>query len=147
MIPSLTTRIDINVGYSCNLKCRFCYYINDVSCRKKNKDLTTIECKKLIRDHFKKGMQVLEFTGGEPTIRNDLFELVRYAQEVGFTHISIITNGLRLADHSFANSLVTQGVNDFLLSLHGSTPRYTTSSLQSQEAINASWMPSVIYSP
>lgn len=121
--PPLTKRIDLNVGYSCNLRCRFCYYINDVRARNKNKDLSTEECKRLIQYHYRCGMKVLEFTGGEPTIRKDLFELVRYAQEVGFSNISIITNGIHLANMGYARELVQSGISDFLFSLHGSSAK------------------------
>jgi MoaA/NifB/PqqE/SkfB family radical SAM enzyme len=119
--PSLTKRIDLNLGYSCNIKCRFCYYINDVMMRKKDKDLSTEQCKKLIEYYYRQGMRVLEFTGGEPTIRRDLLGLVGYARKTGFANISIITNGIRLADRYYAHDLVQAGVNDFLFSLHGST--------------------------
>jgi MoaA/NifB/PqqE/SkfB family radical SAM enzyme len=122
-IPTLTTRIDLNVGYSCNMKCRFCYYLNDVKARNRDKDLSTKECKRLIRYYRRRGMEVLEFTGGEPTIRPDLFELAEFAGKAGFRSLSIITNGVRLADVDYARRLVDSGVNDFLFSLHGSEPR------------------------
>jgi MoaA/NifB/PqqE/SkfB family radical SAM enzyme len=120
--PPLTKRIDLNVGYSCNIRCRFCYYINDVRARNKDKDLSTQECKRLIDYHFRCGMKVLEFTGGEPTIRNDLLELIIYARSVGFSKISIITNGIRLAKINYAREIVGAGVGDFLFSIHGSSP-------------------------
>lgn len=122
MIPSLTKRIDLNVGYSCNIKCRFCYYINDVKARNRDKDLSTQECKRLIRYYRRRNMEVLEFTGGEPTIRPDLFELAAYAKKIGFPGVSIITNGIRLADIDYARQLLDSGVTDYLFSLHGSGP-------------------------
>jgi MoaA/NifB/PqqE/SkfB family radical SAM enzyme len=119
--PPLTKRIDLNVGYSCNIRCRFCYYINDVKARNKDKDLTTEECKKLISYHWKSGMKILEFTGGEPTIRKDLIELILYAKKIGFSYLSMITNGIRLADKNYARNVIDSGISDFLFSLHGST--------------------------
>jgi len=109
------------MGYSCNLRCRFCYYFKDLKLRNRNRDLTTEECKRRIRHYHRCNMKVLEFTGGEPTIRGDLFELARYARESGFSKISIITNGIRLADFNYARELVNSGIGDFLLSLHGSS--------------------------
>ncbi|MCU0666198.1 MAG: radical SAM protein [Candidatus Omnitrophica bacterium] len=119
--PKLTKRIDINTGYSCNLKCSFCYYLNDVKSKNKNKDLSTLRCKNLISYYAAKKMQVLEFTGGEPTIRKDFLELVSFARDKGFKKISLITNGILLSDRSFARRLVENKVEDFLFSLHGST--------------------------
>jgi len=120
--PPLTKRIDLNVGYSCNLRCRFCYYIQDIKNLKKGKYLSIQECKKLIQFYHNHNMKILEFTGGEPTIREDFFELVNYACEnMKFSDISLITNGVRLANKSYAKELVQLGVKDFLFSLHGST--------------------------
>jgi MoaA/NifB/PqqE/SkfB family radical SAM enzyme len=67
------------------------------------------------------GAMEVEFTGGEPTIRNDLAELAGYARQLGFVNISVITNGLRLASARYLDSLVQAGVNDFLFSVHGHT--------------------------
>lgn len=119
-LPSLTKRIDLNVGYSCNLKCRFCYYARDVKAPGCRRDLTTEECKTLMRAHRRWGMEVLDFTGGEPTVRPDLFSLVRYAKDIGFRQVSVISNGVLLADRTYARELTEAGVDDFLLSLHGS---------------------------
>ncbi len=119
--PPLTRRIDLNVGYSCNIKCSFCYYLTDVKARDRDKDLTTEQCRTLIRRHYAEGLRVLEFTGGEPTIRRDLFDLVRFAKETGFPRVSVITNGLRLSDKEYARGLAAAGVEDFLFSVHGST--------------------------
>lgn len=122
-VPPITKRIDLNMGYRCNLRCRFCYYLKRIK-KSKYSDLTTEECKSLIKFYFHRGMRTLEFTGGEPTIRKDLFKLVRYAQdEVGFPRLSIITNGIRLADIKYSKNLVRMGVKDFLFSLHGSSAK------------------------
>jgi MoaA/NifB/PqqE/SkfB family radical SAM enzyme len=105
------------------MKCRFCYYINDVRARNRDKDLTTGECRRLIRHYRRLAMETVEFTGGEPTIRKDIFELADFARREGFKKISVITNGVRLADPDYAARLVDSGINDFLFSLHGSTSR------------------------
>ena len=115
----LTSRVDINVGYSCNERCKFCYYIQTVKDRGKEKDLPTEEIKERIAYIRNQGIETLEFTGGEPTIRNDLIELVRYAKSLGFQSISMITNGLRLARPEYAKACVEAGIDDYLLSIHG----------------------------
>ncbi len=115
----ITSRVDINVGYSCNERCKFCYYIQTVKDREKEKDLSTEEIKKQIRHIHGKGIRILEFTGGEPTIRKDLLELVAYAKDLGFESISMISNALRLADPNYAKACVEAGVDDFLISIHG----------------------------
>jgi MoaA/NifB/PqqE/SkfB family radical SAM enzyme len=118
----LTSRVDINVGYSCNERCKFCYYIQTIKDREKEKDLTTDECKARIKFIRSKGIETLEFTGGEPTIRNDLIELITYAKSLGFKSISMITNAIRVAQPAYAKSLIDAGVDDFLISIHGHEP-------------------------
>jgi MoaA/NifB/PqqE/SkfB family radical SAM enzyme len=115
----LTSRVDINVGYSCNERCKFCYYIQTVADRKKEKDLPTEEVKKRIAYIRGQGIDVLDFTGGEPTIRPDLLDLIRYAKSLGFTSLSMITNGVRMADPAYTKACVEAGIDDFLLSIHG----------------------------
>ncbi len=118
----ITRRIDLNMGHSCNMKCHFCYYQKDVAARNRDKDLTTEECKSILREHRRWGMEVLDFTGGEPTIRRDLAELVDYAgSTLGFRLVSIITNGVRLSDRGLLEELVNAGLGEFLFSLQGST--------------------------
>lgn len=118
----LTSRVDINVGYSCNERCKFCYYIQTVNDREKEKDLPTDEVKKQIAYIRNKGIEVLDFTGGEPTIRKDLIELIQYAKSLGFKSLSMITNGIRMAQPDYTKACVEAGIDDFLLSIHGNEP-------------------------
>ena len=70
-----------NSTKTCNLKCMHCYMQSDA---KKYKDeLTTEEAKKFIDDLADFHVPVLLFSGGEPLIRPDFFELAAYAQEKG----------------------------------------------------------------
>ncbi len=117
----LTKRIDINVGTPCNANCRFCYYRQSI--REKEPGLSTDEVKKLLRFARKRGMKIAEFTGGEPSIRKDIIDLVYYAKEIGFESVSMITNGIVLPSGDFVKKLVAACVNDFLFSIHGSNSK------------------------
>lgn len=78
-------RIDLMVSamtkegrWNCNQKCLHCY-----ACGQKQADvneLSTNEWKKIIDKCKKIGIPQLTFTGGEPTIRTDLVELIKYSQ-------------------------------------------------------------------
>jgi len=118
----ITKRIDLNVGAWCNLRCTFCYYKEKLSDSSSKNNLTTKKAKRLIDLYKKSGMEVLEFTGGEPTIREDIFELISYAKKAGFKKISMITNGLTLSSMDFASKITGAGASDFLFSIHGPTP-------------------------
>lgn len=68
------------------------------------------------------GIETLEMTGGEVTLREDLFALIAYAKQVArFPHISIITNGSRLCEALYAQRIVRAGVDEIIVSLHGHT--------------------------
>jgi len=65
----------------------------------------------------------LQFSGGEPTIRNDLIDFVRKAKELGFRHVEINTNGLRLAQSvDYCRELKEAGVSTVYLQFDGLTP-------------------------
>jgi MoaA/NifB/PqqE/SkfB family radical SAM enzyme len=116
----LSQRGEIRLGFRCNARCGFCYY-QDLLDNPKDKEPTTAQLKRQLQVLRDCGASEVEFTGGEPTIRNDLGELTRFAKALGFVNVSVITNGLRLGNAKYARSLVTAGVNDFLFSIHGHT--------------------------
>ena len=64
--------------WNCNQKCMHCYAANQEY--SETKELTTEEWKKVIDICRKNCIPQLTFTGGEPTIREDLVELVDYAK-------------------------------------------------------------------
>jgi pyruvate-formate lyase-activating enzyme len=120
MTPSLSQRGDVRLGYRCNARCGFCYYQDSLD-TPVEKEPTTAQLRRQLEVLRGSGATEVEFTGGEPTIRSDLVELVRYAASLGFVNISMITNGLRLAKPAFADAVIDAGVNDFLFSIHGHT--------------------------
>jgi uncharacterized radical SAM superfamily Fe-S cluster-containing enzyme len=62
----------------------------------------------------------LQFSGGEPTLRDDLPDLVRRAKELGFEHIEVNTNGLRISNNGeYLKSLMRAGVDTFYLQFDG----------------------------
>ncbi len=114
----ITPRIDINVGHACNIRCEFCYYIKTYN-NKLSEDLTTEEIKRLLVQARKRGKFMVDFTGGEPTMRPDLPELVRFAGDIGFSRICTITNGLMMSRKEYLQKLKDAGLNDILFSVHG----------------------------
>ncbi len=79
-----------NIGRRCNLKCVHCY---SQSKNIEYKDeLTTDEAKRMLDDLADFGSPVILFSGGEPLLRKDLFELIAHAKEKGLRAV-ISTNG------------------------------------------------------
>ena len=84
-----------NITSQCNLKCRHCY-IEATESAKEN-EMTTEEGKAFIDDLAEMKVPVLMFSGGEPLVRPDLFELAAYAVEKGL-RIVLSTNGTLIDD-------------------------------------------------
>ena len=81
--------------------------------------MSTAEVKVIIdRIYDEEHCQTLSFTGGEPTLREDLPELVAYAQGKGL-RVNLITNGFRCADPDYVQSLADAGLDSAQLSLEG----------------------------
>ena len=70
------------VTYRCNLKCKYCDRWRTAA-RMFEAELTTKEAKKMIDEAYDLGVGVMIFTGGEPLLRKDIFELAKYAKNKG----------------------------------------------------------------
>jgi radical SAM protein with 4Fe4S-binding SPASM domain len=79
-----------NMTRTCNLKCIHCYA--DSENKKYDGELTTQEAKIFIQDLVDFKVPVLLFSGGEPLIREDIFELAQFARELGLRTV-ISSNG------------------------------------------------------
>ncbi|MFX1437574.1 MAG: radical SAM protein, partial [Promethearchaeota archaeon] len=64
------------VSYNCQCNCIHCSAGKHF--RKDQKELTTEEAKKLIDEAQNLGVSIITFTGGEPLLREDIFELISY---------------------------------------------------------------------
>lgn len=64
----------------------------------------------------------LQLTGGEPTVRKDVVDIVKIAKELGFTDITMSTNGVVLAeDPTLARRLAGAGLSEVSLQFDGTT--------------------------
>ena len=104
-----------NMTRRCNLKCIHCYS-SSRNIRYRN-ELTTDEGKKLISDLAAFGSPVILFSGGEPLMREDLPELVKFAVERGIRAV-ISTNGTLLTKKT-AEILKKTGISYAGVSLDG----------------------------
>lgn len=113
----ITKRFVLHVGYSCNLRCRFCYYRESLE-KGDVKDLALSEIKSRLRIARKLKKEEVDLSGGEATIRKDLPEIIQYAKSIGYQTVCIITNGFRMSDLEYCKELKDAGLNDVLFSLH-----------------------------
>ena len=104
-----------NSTRTCNLKCRHCYMDSDA--KKYSDELTTDEAKKFIDDLADFKVPVLLFSGGEPLMRPDFFELAEYAAEKK-VRPTLSTNGT-LITREVAEKIKSIGVGYVGISLDG----------------------------
>jgi radical SAM protein with 4Fe4S-binding SPASM domain len=106
-------RMDLALTYSCNNNCYFCY----TGGPQKVKELTTADWKKAITKLWQSGVPQIVFTGGEPTLRTDLAELIEHAREFV---TGLVTNGRQLA--SLAPRLYDASLDYVQVSLESHLP-------------------------
>lgn len=104
-----------NITHLCNLKCVHCY--NDSGANRGISEVTTAEAKHVLDDLAKFGVPSVLFSGGEPLIRPDLFELLAYAAEKGLRTV-ISTNGT-LITSEMAKKIKERQVSYVGISLDG----------------------------
>ena len=104
-----------NITRACNLKCVHCY--NDSGTCKADDELSTKEAKVVLDDLAEFGVPSVLFSGGEPLMRPDLFELIGYAGEQGVRTV-ISTNGT-LITTDVAKKIRQHGVSYVGISLDG----------------------------
>ncbi len=114
-IPRL---ISWNMTFACNLRCPHCYI--DADERAGKSELSTEEGKALIDQIVEVSKPILILSGGEPLLRDDVFELARYATEKGLI-VAMGTNGTLITD-SVAKELKSSGVKAVAVSIDSAVP-------------------------
>jgi AdoMet-dependent heme synthase len=117
----LDNKLPYKVGWQitgkCNLKCKQCYA--DAREEKFENELSNTEAKKLISDLIEMGAISMVFTGGEPLIREDVFDLITFATRRGMD-IKVATNATLLTP-LLADKLKDAGVKTVHVSIDGSS--------------------------
>ena len=106
------------VTYRCQLHCAHCsaaYHLNN-----KLKELSTEEAKRLIDESERFGVTIIAFTGGEPLIRPDIYELIAHVDQNKALPL-LFTNGLLLTDEN-VKKLADAGLYSLFVSLDSPIP-------------------------
>ncbi|UCE15671.1 MAG: radical SAM protein [Candidatus Bathyarchaeota archaeon] len=106
-----------NYTNACNLKCKHCYQNAD---KHSLGELSTIQRKEIIDQLDQENVVTVAFSGGEPLMRNDFFEIARYAAKKGI-YVSMASNGTMIT-RSVATRLKEVGVGYVDVSLDGAKP-------------------------
>ena len=118
---SHTAISNIDLTNRCNLKCPVCFanaaaagYVFEPSFEQ------IVDMMKMLRANKPVPTPAVQFSGGEPTIRDDFIDIVKKAKELGFTQIQMATNGIKLAQNpDLARDLNKYGMNTVYLQFDG----------------------------
>jgi radical SAM protein with 4Fe4S-binding SPASM domain len=102
--------------YGCNLRCVHCY---NPTHRALPHELTTSEICALLNQIADLGVLTVTFTGGEPSVRPDIGDILRHARRQGLM-IHVMTNATRMTP-SFTHILREVGVSQIDVSIYGAT--------------------------
>lgn len=108
-------RLDLKVGYTCINDCLFCV----VADKRPFSNKSTDQIKEELKNSLDEGIREVVFTGGEVTIRDDIFEIVSYAKKLGYVNIQIQTNGRKFSSFDFTKKMVVTGMTEFAPAIHG----------------------------
>lgn len=112
--PIVLEEIDLYVTMKCNLQCDFC----SVSANEHEaQELPLDRLLQVIAEAARLGLKELHFSGGEPTLRDDLEDMLAFANELGL-HTRIITNGFKLP-RARLQGLIDRGLRDIMISIDG----------------------------
>jgi pyrroloquinoline quinone biosynthesis protein E len=104
--------------HRCPLQCPYC--ANPLELHRVSAELDTATWQRVLEEAAALGVLQLHFTGGEPTSRKDLVELVGIAAKVGL-YSNLITSAVRL-DQSLLDRLVQAGLDHVQISFQDSEP-------------------------
>jgi len=113
-VPGAPFQVVWDVTYVCNLKCKHCY---STAGKRLEDELTTDEAFEAIDKFDRFGVTSIAFSGGEPLVRKDFFELTKYADEKGI-YVAVATNGTLITEE-MAEKMKNSGIKYVQISLDG----------------------------
>jgi AdoMet-dependent heme synthase len=110
-LPNIPSEIMLEVTNRCNLNCEFCFNKIYIPQERKNETLSTSDIKYIIDKIKKSKVQIVRFTGGEPLLRDDIFELMDYAHQKGLrvwlnTNATLITRPIAQKIAKYAENVL-----------------------------------------
>lgn len=134
---SQTLLSNLMVTNRCNLRCSYCFmnagaagYVYEPSLEQLK------EMMKQVREEKPVPNKAIQITGGEPTMRDDLIDIIKIAEDLGFTHIQLNTNGIKLAeDADYCKEIREAGLNTVYMSFDGISEETNPWIEQNKEAV------------
>lgn len=115
-----TAVANIDLTGRCNLSCNICFADSNTYLYEPPFE-EVYQMLKRVRDERPAPCTTVQFTGGEPTLHPEFFKIIRATKELGFAHIQVASNGLKLADPEFAMKAREAGLQYIYLQMDGVT--------------------------
>lgn len=114
----------IDVTNRCNLRCPICFAYAGAAGYLYEPSKQQIRMMMMnLRENRPLKTPALLFSGGEPTVRDDLPELIAMAKDMGFSYVMVASNGIRMAESpEYCKMLKAAGLNNVYLQFDGVTP-------------------------
>lgn len=120
---SSTVLANMDITNACNYRCPICFADTATGSNVFNPSIEQIANMMDTLRQQNPPCNVIQFSGGEPTIRKDLFDIAQLAHKKGFVHIQVATNGRVLAEQSdYAKKLWDAHVATIYLQFDSVTP-------------------------
>ena len=117
-IPSAPYRMDLAITYRCNNSCTHCY-----NARPSNySELSTEKWYAILDKLWDIGIPHIVFTGGEPTLRDDLTRLIHYAESKGQI-TGLNTNARKLGNEKYLDELIQAGLDHLQITVESSNSK------------------------
>jgi len=112
-------KVALNTTTYCNEKCKFCIVYDKLNRPELN--MTDEQVYDVLRQSRADGATEVGYSGGEPSIDPRIITFIRFAKELGYTHQSMNTNGLRFKQKKFCEEIIDAGLTNVDISIHGHT--------------------------
>ena len=126
-------RLEFHISYKCNNNCIFCSEADRLD-KFVAYPLSFEEIENKLIAKRKQGFKYVHFTGGEPTENNDILNILKTAEDLGYK-VSLGTNGNNLADLNFLKKIILY-IDEICLSFHGHNEQLFALSSNNQESFS-----------
>ena len=116
--------VEIELTQRCNLRCPVCFMAAEGNQSALDTDLSLAEIETQLRSILEQSgaNTSIQLTGGEPTVREDLPEIVSLCRTIGFTAIEVNTNGIVISrSPAYLEKLVEAGMTGIYMQFDGLT--------------------------
>jgi len=117
-VPGAPFQVVWNITHACNLKCLHCY---ESAGAKGDDELSTEEAMRGIDILVDAGVLILAFSGGEPTMRPDILQLIEHSSKCGM-YTAIATNAILFSSRKKVRDFMEAGLQFVQISLDGLNP-------------------------